>query len=338
MSLKFEDDQGVWRTIAGRKVFIREGQSLSTAMKQSGKFKSGKKEIKKGNDYGKEHDEKNYREIEKQLLEDYTKVDTEDLEEYYKIFKEQGKEKFAGRIKNELEKRENQSKNLNDLKQERDAKFREIVDANTKRQDIYEYAMSDEAYKDLYGKDPEKNAKTELNEKDHKRFEELTNKYHEGRKQLAALDKKIDEYRKSHPEEHAKEKQERQAKREEYLKTHLSLNETLDNPKRSIEISKEAKRLGISEREAKNLMDKREQKNTNDKFYYRKDGTREYDPYKGTPYEKKYDSVKDVIKDPNSKLNQYIKNKTAQKAYQKYLKEHPNSKLSFNNFKDMYSK
>lgn len=32
------DEGGVWRTISGRKVFIRDGQSLSDAMRESGKF------------------------------------------------------------------------------------------------------------------------------------------------------------------------------------------------------------------------------------------------------------------------------------------------------------
>ena len=36
-------ENGVWRTISGRRVFIKDGQSLSEAMKESGKFKSAKK-------------------------------------------------------------------------------------------------------------------------------------------------------------------------------------------------------------------------------------------------------------------------------------------------------
>lgn len=36
----FNDSDGVWRTISGRRVFIREGQNLGDAMKASGKFKS----------------------------------------------------------------------------------------------------------------------------------------------------------------------------------------------------------------------------------------------------------------------------------------------------------
>ena len=48
-----------------------------------------------------------------------------------------------------------------------------------------------------------------------------------------------------------------------------------------------------------------------DKFYTRKDGTKEYDPYKGTRFEKKYDNVDEAIKDPNSALNKYISEKKA---------------------------
>lgn len=33
-------DDGVWRTVAGRRIFIKEGQSLTEAMKNSGKFKT----------------------------------------------------------------------------------------------------------------------------------------------------------------------------------------------------------------------------------------------------------------------------------------------------------
>ena len=33
-------DGGIWRTISGRKVFIKDGQSLTEAMKSSGKFEN----------------------------------------------------------------------------------------------------------------------------------------------------------------------------------------------------------------------------------------------------------------------------------------------------------
>lgn len=94
------EEKGVWRTVSGRRIFIKEGQSLSSAMKESGKFKN----LKSKNT---ERDKKkNYKDTERQLLDDYTQVETEDLKGYYEDFKKQGKEKFADRIQIEINKRE----------------------------------------------------------------------------------------------------------------------------------------------------------------------------------------------------------------------------------------
>lgn len=41
---KWDEEDGVWRTIGGRRVFIRKGQSMADAMKSSGKFKIKAKE------------------------------------------------------------------------------------------------------------------------------------------------------------------------------------------------------------------------------------------------------------------------------------------------------
>lgn len=35
---KYDETEGVWRTVGGRRIFIKNGQSLSEAMKDSGKF------------------------------------------------------------------------------------------------------------------------------------------------------------------------------------------------------------------------------------------------------------------------------------------------------------
>lgn len=43
-------DKGVWRTIGGRRVFIKNGQDLSTAMRESGKFKNNEADTK-GKEY-----------------------------------------------------------------------------------------------------------------------------------------------------------------------------------------------------------------------------------------------------------------------------------------------
>lgn len=44
---KFDDEDGVWRTVGGRRIFIRNGESLSSAMKRSGKFKKDNKKDEK---------------------------------------------------------------------------------------------------------------------------------------------------------------------------------------------------------------------------------------------------------------------------------------------------
>ena len=43
-----DDIGGVWRTVGGRRIFIKDGEDLSTAMKNSGKFGNKKEKSKKG--------------------------------------------------------------------------------------------------------------------------------------------------------------------------------------------------------------------------------------------------------------------------------------------------
>lgn len=38
-------EDGVWRTVGGRRIFIKEGQSLTEAMKESGKFKNSNNQL-----------------------------------------------------------------------------------------------------------------------------------------------------------------------------------------------------------------------------------------------------------------------------------------------------
>ena len=43
-----DDIGGVWRTVGGRRIFIKDGQDLASAMKESGKFGSAKNDAKVG--------------------------------------------------------------------------------------------------------------------------------------------------------------------------------------------------------------------------------------------------------------------------------------------------
>lgn len=59
-------EDGVWRTVGGRRIFIKEGQSLSDAMKNSGKY--------------------NNKDIKERIKKQFDKIkDTNDLEKYKKI-------------------------------------------------------------------------------------------------------------------------------------------------------------------------------------------------------------------------------------------------------------
>jgi len=76
-----DDIGGVWRTIGGRKVFIKDGQDLASAMKESGKFKKKKKEELTEEEKGKKINETmdKRQEIISKLDED-----TKDLSDYDK--------------------------------------------------------------------------------------------------------------------------------------------------------------------------------------------------------------------------------------------------------------
>ena len=70
MANNYDNEDGVWRTIGGRRVFIKKGQSLSDAMKESGKFSR----VAKNQDLYKKVDEENEK-IKKELENDKTLTD-----------------------------------------------------------------------------------------------------------------------------------------------------------------------------------------------------------------------------------------------------------------------
>lgn len=90
------DEEGVWRTIRGRRVFIADGQSLTDAMKKSGKFKGSVSDIIK-----QQRTKKNSRSIEelkeakfdadtkKLILKDGTEIGLLDKKEYKKLCEQQ---------------------------------------------------------------------------------------------------------------------------------------------------------------------------------------------------------------------------------------------------------
>lgn len=169
---KFRDEEGVWRTIGGRRVFIKTGQSLSQAMRESGKFRYDKmnrehkkykieQEIKEA----KENQTHTFGERQKvkrmygELSEEYEKANNNYKEALVK------KDNWINR-KNELE-RENFNYQMQveipnemgiDIKQEQLDRLRKVGNKEQQLSDIgnkeekYENKWNDEKYKYVYSK------------------------------------------------------------------------------------------------------------------------------------------------------------------------------------------
>ncbi len=76
MAKNYDDIGGVWRTVGGRHIFIKDGQDLASAMKESGKFKKQKTTT--------DSEEQKRFELNQKLKEAQEKVDKldEELAEY----------------------------------------------------------------------------------------------------------------------------------------------------------------------------------------------------------------------------------------------------------------
>ena len=74
MAKDYNKEDGVWRTIGGRKVFIRKGQNLADAMIESGKFKGQKNKPGARESYRqeKEKDIKEQQDLLNEVEKDYS--------------------------------------------------------------------------------------------------------------------------------------------------------------------------------------------------------------------------------------------------------------------------
>ena len=79
----FNDEDGVWRTIGGRKIFIRKGQNLADAMIESGKFKGQKNKPGTRESYRKEIDKIEDERKEAKSEEQRLKRETDSLANAY---------------------------------------------------------------------------------------------------------------------------------------------------------------------------------------------------------------------------------------------------------------
>lgn len=100
----FNDEDGVWRTVGGRRVFIKNGQSLSEAMIESGKFKNLRSDYKKAKEEEAKKEEKKT-DLKEKVATDDTYKAVSDYENGAKDYKETlerfggDKEKMSARFK-----------------------------------------------------------------------------------------------------------------------------------------------------------------------------------------------------------------------------------------------
>lgn len=222
------NEKGVWRTIGGRRVFIKEGQDLASAMKESGKFKSARKfskreELKKdiahqvteaeknGNtahaEAGKRELERLNNEEKEQAVKDYEngKISAEDvLNKFYgqedkmkEAFEKMG---YTAPTKENIDKANKRHEEfMNNLKNEEDfQKWRKNNDANgewtdEKAREIYE--NSKPVKYDIKTKSYEEVSKEDYKEKTWR------DKIKDSNTRNEILDKELDESTKSKAKE-----------------------------------------------------------------------------------------------------------------------------------------
>lgn len=132
----YDNEDGVWRTIGGRRVFIRNGQSLADAMKESGKFSRV---------------EKNKDKYEN-VSESSTYVDSEIADLDAKHANKQQKEwsRQAKALEETIKKDQESGNTSNRLKAIEDKeRYDRLYDKK-----VYDEGMSEKKFKELYGERP----------------------------------------------------------------------------------------------------------------------------------------------------------------------------------------
>jgi len=159
---KYEETDGVWRTVRGRRIFIRKGEDLASAMKRSGKFDNLKREdVTKGRfdlkkDELREKAQKNLNKAQ----ENYKKAENNPNdkkrhkyhEEYEKEYSKYKKKENKIKEYNKLIEEYDNPKEATDFKgikgKHIDKKQVENAKYNETKQDVLEYFGEDFGYED----------------------------------------------------------------------------------------------------------------------------------------------------------------------------------------------
>ena len=151
---KYNETDGVWRTIGGRRVFIKTGQSISDAMKESGKFNKATKVKVEGYSHKIDSDYEDrlakYKEIQKDANKRYDKGEIDKKERNKLIDDAHDKyikqKELSKNIVDEVNEsnREYAKKKAEEYKNTKDPMFQDVKEERAKE---YEKQASAKTYK-----------------------------------------------------------------------------------------------------------------------------------------------------------------------------------------------
>lgn len=156
-------EDGVWRTIGGRKIFIKNGEDLSTAMKNSGKFKNKHKE-KKNSELSDEEREQQLNKLNEEInktslfnpkrqelrdkinmledrfdgsVEEYRAKKEQEKQERIKAHEERTKQEQEEKIRKEQEKKEQLEKDIKEAPKDKLDQYNIIQETNPMLDDYH---------------------------------------------------------------------------------------------------------------------------------------------------------------------------------------------------------
>lgn len=317
-------EDGVWRTIRGRRVFIGKGEDLATAMKNSGKFSNQMSRVKKNKDK-------------------YDIIDK--AKKFDKDLKKTNKERYDIDKSHEKDKWEEQEKykarhNTKEAQRYEKNEYKKVQDFKAKKQSNNKVETWEEKVKRLE-KENAKNKNYEIPKQSNNKVESekkwevkstagFGQQYGEGN--IPIRDGQVD-----YESHFGALAQDLTLLSDKELKTALDTQQKMYDKYSSRPKTYDARtRNGRMQRIVENseLTDARLSVEALKKEVVRRENEKR-PQYKGTDYEVKYASVKDAINDPNSKINQYIankqsKNKSLDNNTYKFKKQKYNTRVEKN--------
>ena len=97
----FDDSDGVWRTVGGRRIFIRNGQDLASAMVESGKFKNLRTTYKKDKESKNISSKEMANELQNADIGDWNNMNQQERDEVCKDILDKTEEKYGDKLKDD---------------------------------------------------------------------------------------------------------------------------------------------------------------------------------------------------------------------------------------------